>query len=104
MEEGLFEFVVMFFANWGWQSMGKVPNPLTGKVEKNLELAKRIIDITEMLREKTKGNLTKEEERVLSATITELQLNYVDELEKEKASQDKKAGNGEKTEGSEKTE
>ena len=104
MEEELFVFVVSFFANWGWQAMGKVPNPLTGKIEKNLELAKRIIDIMEMLAEKTKGNLTKDEERVIAATITELQLNYVDELEKEKASQDKKTDDGDKKESSEKSE
>lgn len=104
MEEGLFTFIVSFFADWGWQAMGKIPNPLTGKVEKNLELAKRIIDIMEMLREKTKGNLTKDEERILYASITELQLNYVDELEKERTSQDKKTDNGEKKKDTEKTE
>jgi len=94
MEEGLFIFVVSFFADWGWQAMGKVANPVTGKVEKNLELARKIIDIVEMLKEKTKGNLTKDEERLLSATIAELQLNYVDELEKDR--REKKPADGEK--------
>ncbi|HOL22964.1 MAG TPA: DUF1844 domain-containing protein [bacterium] len=98
MEEGLFTFVVSFFANWGWQAMGKVANPLTGKIEKNLELARQIIDIMEMLQEKTKGNLTKDEERILTATIAELQLNYVDELEKERAPKEKKSVDGEKGE------
>jgi len=94
MEEGLFIFVISFFADWGWQAMGKVANPVTGKVEKNLELARKIIDIVEMLKEKTKGNLTADEERILSATIAELQLNYVDELEKER--REKKPADGEK--------
>jgi len=94
MEEGLFIFVISFFADWGWQAMGKVANPVTGKVEKNLELARKIIDIVEMLKEKTKGNLTQDEERILSATIAELQLNYVDELEKER--REKKPADGEK--------
>ncbi len=82
MAEGLFNFVVTFFSGWGWQSMGKVPNPVTGKVERNLEMAKQIIEILEMLKEKTKGNLTAEEDRLLAGTIAELQLNYVDELKK----------------------
>ncbi|HOL23034.1 MAG TPA: DUF1844 domain-containing protein [bacterium] len=103
MKEGLFTFVISFFADWGWQAMGKVANPLTGKTEKNLELARQIIDIMEMLHEKTKGNLTKDEERILTATIAELQLNYVDEMEKERASKEKKSADGEK-ENTEKTE
>lgn len=82
MDEGLFNFVVTFFAEWGWQSMGKVKNPVTGKIEKNLELCKQVIDIMEMLKEKTKGNLTPDEERLLTGVIAELQLNYVDELKK----------------------
>ncbi len=85
MTEGLFNFVVTFFAGWGWQAMGKVPNPANGKTEKNLELCKQIIDIMEMLKEKTKGNLTDNEDRMLAGTIAELQLNYVDELKKTSA-------------------
>jgi len=96
MEEGLFIFVISFFADWGWQAMGKVANPVTGKVEKNLELAKQVIDIVEMLKEKTKGNLTEDEERILSATIAELQLNYVDELEKERKEKENNPADGEK--------
>jgi len=96
MEEGLFTFVISFFADWGWQAMGKVANPITGKVEKNLELARKIIDIVEMLKEKTKGNLTQDEERILSTTIAELQLNYVDELEKERREKENKPVDGEK--------
>lgn len=103
MEENLFNFVVSFFAEWAWQAMGKISNPVTGKVEKNLELARRIIDIIKMLEEKTKGNLTEDEKRILDATITELQLNYVDELEKEKLSQDKKTDGVEKKEDNGKT-
>jgi hypothetical protein len=82
MAEGLFNFVVTFFSGWGWQALGKVPNPVTGKIERNLEMAKQIIEIVEMLRGKTKGNLTEDEEKLLTGVIAELQLNYVDELKK----------------------
>jgi hypothetical protein len=81
-EEGLFNFVVTFFSGWGWQAMGKVPNPVTGKIERNLETAKQIIEIMEMLKEKTKGNLTEDEDKFLTGVIAELQLNYVDEVKK----------------------
>ncbi len=99
MAEELFSFVVNFFAQWGWQVMGKVPNPVTGKVERNLEMAKQIIDIIEMLREKTRGNLTKDEERILTGLIADLQMNYVDELEKEQAKENRKDGQKEESSG-----
>lgn len=98
MAEGLFHFVVTFFAGWGWQAMGKVPNPATGKMEKNLELCKQIIEIMEMFREKTKGNLNGDEEKLLTGIIAELQLNYVDELKKppvEEKKEEDKATNAE---------
>lgn len=78
-----FNIVVSFFAEMGWQSLGKIANPLTGKIEKNLEIAKQVIDILETLKEKTKGNLTDEENRFLISAITDLQLNYVEEVSKE---------------------
>jgi hypothetical protein len=65
------------------QQMGKIANPLSNKVEKNLEQAKVSIDIIEMIKEKTKGNLTSEENNLLSTTLSDLQINYVDELKKE---------------------
>ncbi len=90
MADELFNFVVTFFTGWGWQAMGKVPNPVNGKVERNLDLCKQIIGIMEMLKEKTKGNLTPDEEKFLNGTIAELQLNYVDEMKKPPAVEEKK--------------
>ena len=63
--------------------LGKVSNPVTSKTEKDLDQARMSIDIIEMLNEKTKGNLTPEEEKLISSTLASLQLNYVYELEKE---------------------
>ena len=48
------------------QQMGKILNPITNKTEKNLEQAKVSIDIIEMLVEKTKGNLSAEENKFLA--------------------------------------
>ena len=47
------------------------------KKEPDLELAKYNIDMLETLEEKTKGNLSKEEEAVLSNTLNELRMGYV---------------------------
>ena len=65
------------------QQMGKISNPITNKTEKNLEQAKVSIDIIEMLFEKTKGNRTAEENKFLLSTLSDLQLNFVDELDKD---------------------
>ena len=78
MKDNLLEFVISFFATWGWQALGKIPDPVSGKVQKNIEMANNMIEILTMLEVKTKGNLTEEEARVLRSTITDLQLNYID--------------------------
>ena len=50
-----------------WVQLGKVANPATGKVDRNLEAAKGTIDVLGSLEEKTKGNLNDEEEKLLSS-------------------------------------
>ncbi len=70
-----------YIASLGFQTMiflGEMPNPITNQVEKNLKQAKFLIDTLIILRDKTKGNLTKEEEDLLNGSIYELQLRYVD--------------------------
>jgi hypothetical protein len=73
-------------------SMGKIKNPVTDKIERNLEHAKIYIDTLDMLLTKTKGNLSDYEEKFLTETLKELKLNYVDEVDKDK----KKSGSSEK--------
>ena len=84
-----FLHIVMSLSQSAFIAMGKVSNPQTGKIEKNMELAKANIDILQMLKEKTKGNLAKKENEVLLDTLTNLQLTYADEVKKEeKAKED----------------
>ncbi|MBA4367592.1 MAG: DUF1844 domain-containing protein [Desulfobacterium sp.] len=59
--------------------LGLVPDPTTGKKEKNLLLAKQSIDILGMLDEKTHGNLTNDEEKLLRHILHDLRLMYVKE-------------------------
>jgi len=64
--------------------LGELPNPLDdSKIEKNLPQAKFLIDTLVMIREKTKGNLTPEEDNLLGATVYELQMKFVELLKKE---------------------
>jgi hypothetical protein len=65
------------------QQMGKIASPISGKIERNLEMARHNIDIINMLNTKMEGNLTKEESEFLKHILYELRLNYVDEVKKE---------------------
>jgi hypothetical protein len=69
--------------------LGKVSNPLTGKIERDLNSAKATIDLIAMLKEKTKGNLSEEESGLLENSLANLQLNYVEELKKEEKEKEK---------------
>jgi len=86
------QLVVMFHAAT-MQQLGKVQSSISGKIERDLVGAQGSIDILDMLREKTKGNLTADEERLINDLLRELKLNYVDEVNKNK----KQKAEGEKT-------
>lgn len=57
--------------------LGEIPEPSTGKYQKNLQLAKQTIDILEMLKEKTNGNLDSEETSLLTRVLFDLRVKYV---------------------------
>lgn len=57
--------------------LGEIPEPITEKMDKNLPLAKQTIDILGILQEKTKGNLTQEEEKLLDGFLYDLRMRYV---------------------------
>ena len=62
--------------------LGKIKNPVSDKIETDLQAAQATIDLIEMLSEKTKGNLAEEEKRFLDSALSDLKLNYVDESSK----------------------
>jgi hypothetical protein len=70
-------FLTFFFFQQTLMFLGEIPHPETQKVEKNLPMAKYLIDTLAMLKEKTKGNLTEEEGRQLDAFLAELRMRYV---------------------------
>lgn len=59
--------------------LGVLEEPGTGQKVKNLPLAKQTIDLLGMLEEKTRGNLTKDEENLLKSMLHDLRLMYVKE-------------------------
>lgn len=60
--------------------LGLLEDPSTGQKGKNLPVAKQTIDILGMLQEKTRGNLTAEEEGMLRHILYELRMLYVKEV------------------------
>lgn len=58
---------------------GEIPDPITNKKQRNLPLAKQTIDILGILKEKTIGNLTKEESQLLDNLLYDLRIRYVNE-------------------------
>ncbi|MDR0617202.1 MAG: DUF1844 domain-containing protein [Endomicrobium sp.] len=74
--------VITMFASSAWCQLGKIQNPANGKIEKDLKGAQITIDMLLMLRDKTKNNLTKKEEEMLTSMISNLQVNYADEISK----------------------
>lgn len=77
MTQQFIEFVMMQSQNAAL-FLGQMPNPQTGEPEVNLEVARMFIDQLVMIREKTKGNLTGDEQKVLSNAIGGLQMAYVE--------------------------
>jgi hypothetical protein len=78
----LFAALVSGYATQAMVGLGKVANPLTGQVERDLDQARALIDLLEMLEAKTEGNRSDEESSFLRQTLSMLRLNFVDEKNK----------------------
>ena len=74
--------MISLFGSQAMIAMGKIANPLTGKAERKLDVARLFID---MLEQKTRGNLTPDEAKVLRTTLADLQLMFVEEARADEA-------------------
>ena len=72
-----FSNIILSYAVNATIHLGLSPDPNTGKVEIDLNRAKDLIDILDTLRDKTKGNLTEDEEKVMDETLSNLKMLYV---------------------------
>ena len=77
-----FSTFIMSLTSSAFYHLGDMPDPTTGKKEVNLPAVQQTIDMLIMLREKTKGNLKEDENKLLEQLIYELQVKYVDKTKK----------------------
>ena len=89
----LFINLVLTLHNAAMLQMGKLKNPASDKIERDMSQAEMSIDMLDMLKNKSEGNLTDEEKSILSRTLNELKMNFMDEKAK-----DEKSDSEEKTE------
>ena len=82
MTQRFIEFVLMQAQNAAF-TLGQIPHPQTGKAEVNLDMAQLLIDQLVMIQEKTKGNLNADESRILAGTISNLQMGFVEVVQKQ---------------------
>jgi hypothetical protein len=78
----LVPYLVEMFRYQAWVSMGKVASPATGKVEREMPVARAMIDMLSELETRTEGNRSPEETRMLQGALTDLRLNYLDEMKR----------------------
>lgn len=72
-----FSSFVLGLASTALIHLGDTPDPETGKAMVNLAGARQTINVLEMLRVKTRGNLTAEEDRLISELLTDVRLRFV---------------------------
>ena len=77
-----FSAFIMFLTSSAFYHLGDMADPTTGKKEVNLPAVQQTIDMLIMLREKTKGNLKEDENKLLEQLIYELQVKYVAKTKK----------------------
>ena len=78
-EQQLFMYLVGTFQSSAWIALGKMKNPMTDKIERNLDQASYYIDLLDMLQSKTKGNVSEYEEQMLINMVSELKMNFIEE-------------------------
>ena len=76
--EASLSVLMMSMASSAAMAMGLTPHPETGAVDKDKQMAKFNIDLLLILKEKTKGNLTADEDQFLNFVIHDLQMKFVE--------------------------
>ena len=81
-DAALFLQLVLGLSQSAMITLGKLMNPMTRKIETDLDAARDTIDTLAALETRTRGNLEPDEARVLQQALADLRLNYVDGLKK----------------------
>ena len=72
-----FSLLVATLGSQAMIALGQAPNPMDGKTEVRLDLAKHAIDMLTIVEQKTKGNLASDESAMLEAVLHQLRLAYM---------------------------
>ncbi len=75
-----FSSLIFSLSSTAFMHLGAIPDPNTGKTEKDLPLAKQTIDLLGVLREKTRNNLDSEEENLFDHLLYDLRMAYIKEV------------------------
>jgi Domain of unknown function (DUF1844) len=62
--------------------LGDLEDPVEKKMSENLEAARQTIDVLDMLKEKTKGNLSRQEEQYFDSVLFDLRMRYVEKAKR----------------------
>ncbi len=73
-----FSSIVFPFYTQALFKMGILEDPTQPKGEENIELARRLIDILDLLKDRTKGNLNPDEEKFLQSCLEQLKIHYLE--------------------------
>ncbi|MCX5888944.1 MAG: DUF1844 domain-containing protein [Deltaproteobacteria bacterium] len=75
-----FSSLIFSLSSTAFMQLGAIPDPNTGKTEKDLPMAKQTIDLLGVLREKTRNNLDSEEENLFDHLLYDLRMAYIKEV------------------------
>jgi hypothetical protein len=75
-----FSSLIFSLSSTAFMHLGALPDPNTGKTEKDLPLAKQTIDLLGVLREKTRNNLDQEEDNLFEHLLYDLRMAYIKEV------------------------
>ncbi|MBN2324426.1 MAG: DUF1844 domain-containing protein [Spirochaetes bacterium] len=95
--ESSFTALVITLSSSAWVGLGKVEDPVSGGIRKDLQAVKATIDILLMLRDKTRGNLGPEENKLLDGVIADLQANYAETVFDDRGKKDADNGSQQQT-------
>lgn len=76
-EQQLFDQLISSLVHSTWISLGKIKNPMTDKIERDMQGASMNIDMIDMLYKRMDGNLSNNEDIYLSQVLSELKTNYI---------------------------
>lgn len=77
-----FSTFVISLSTQALMHLGEIANPVSGKIEADISVAKQMIDILGMLKDKSRGNLNSNEDQLMEGILFDLRMKYVEAVKK----------------------